>query len=248
MPAGRPTARSPWRSATWPTTTSVGTQPAIQVVVHSSDGALTEGDGPSPRRGHLPARRRAALAVVSARPRGPPSPGRTTAVVLAGAGADTNEMVRVAADLKGAWRRSPRVPVEVNPTGSLPSVVGLQRGQPRRDAELGDALLAGHPGHPRARLRRAGRRRPAAAPHPAGLVASAGSLVLINELVPVSIWAMNFAMMFALALGIDYALFLVVRYRARAGVGRVAGAGDRRDHGHRRQGRAALRRRPCSCR
>ncbi len=47
-----------------------------------------------------------------------------------------------------------------------------------------------------------------------GLVASAGSLVLINELVPVSIWAMNFAMMFSLALGIDYALFLVVRYRA----------------------------------
>ena len=48
----------------------------------------------------------------------------------------------------------------------------------------------------------------------AGLVASAGSLVLINQLVPVSIWAMNFAMMFALALGIDYALFVVVRYRA----------------------------------
>jgi RND superfamily putative drug exporter len=48
----------------------------------------------------------------------------------------------------------------------------------------------------------------------AGLVASTGSLVLINELVPVSVWAMNFAMMFALALGIDYALFLVVRFRA----------------------------------
>ena len=48
----------------------------------------------------------------------------------------------------------------------------------------------------------------------AGLVASAGSLVLINQFVPVSIWAMNFAMMFALALGIDYALFLVVRFRA----------------------------------
>src|SRR5207342_1931084 len=48
----------------------------------------------------------------------------------------------------------------------------------------------------------------------AGLVASAGSLVLITKVVPVSIWAMNFAMMFALALGIDYALFLVVRYRA----------------------------------
>ena len=38
--------------------------------------------------------------------------------------------------------------------------------------------------------------------------------MLINQFVPVSIWAMNFAMMFALALGIDYALFLVVRYRA----------------------------------
>ena len=47
-----------------------------------------------------------------------------------------------------------------------------------------------------------------------GLVASAGSLVLINHIVPVSIWAMNFALMLALALGIDYALFIVVRYRA----------------------------------
>jgi RND superfamily putative drug exporter len=59
----------------------------------------------------------------------------------------------------------------------------------------------------------------------AGLVASAGSLVLINELVPVSIWAMNFALMFSLALGIDYALFLVVRYRAARAV-RVARARD----------------------
>ena len=30
---------------------------------------------------------------------------------------------------------------------------------------------------------------------------------------PVSIWAMNFALMFALALGIDYALFIVHRFR-----------------------------------
>jgi putative drug exporter of the RND superfamily len=47
-----------------------------------------------------------------------------------------------------------------------------------------------------------------------GLAASAGALVLLNHLTPISIWAMNFAMMFALALGIDYALFLVVRFRA----------------------------------
>ena len=48
----------------------------------------------------------------------------------------------------------------------------------------------------------------------AGLTASAGSLVLLTHFFPISIWAMNFAMMFSLALGVDYALFLVVRYRA----------------------------------
>ncbi|NMM82948.1 multidrug RND transporter [Rhodococcus sp. SRB_17] len=47
----------------------------------------------------------------------------------------------------------------------------------------------------------------------AGLVASAGGLVILNEITPISVWAMNFAMMFALALGIDYALFLVARFR-----------------------------------
>lgn len=46
------------------------------------------------------------------------------------------------------------------------------------------------------------------------LVASAGSLVLLSQVFDVSIWAMNFALMFALALGIDYALFIVVRFRA----------------------------------
>jgi len=47
-----------------------------------------------------------------------------------------------------------------------------------------------------------------------GLVAAAGSLYLGTKLGDISIWAMNFALMFALALGIDYALFLVVRFRA----------------------------------
>jgi putative drug exporter of the RND superfamily len=46
------------------------------------------------------------------------------------------------------------------------------------------------------------------------LVASAGSLVLLSSVFDISIWAMNFALMFALALGIDYALFIVVRFRA----------------------------------
>ena len=46
-----------------------------------------------------------------------------------------------------------------------------------------------------------------------GLLVAAGALVLADKVAPVSIWALNFALMFALALGIDYALFLVVRFR-----------------------------------
>lgn len=46
-----------------------------------------------------------------------------------------------------------------------------------------------------------------------GLLAAAGSLYLGTQIGAISIWAMNFALMFALALGIDYALFLVVRFR-----------------------------------
>ena len=46
-----------------------------------------------------------------------------------------------------------------------------------------------------------------------GLVSSAGLLALLTNGFEISIWAMNFALMFALALGIDYALFVVHRFR-----------------------------------
>jgi RND superfamily putative drug exporter len=46
-----------------------------------------------------------------------------------------------------------------------------------------------------------------------GLASAAGLLYLGTLVMPISIWAMNFALMFALALGIDYALFLVHRFR-----------------------------------
>jgi len=46
-----------------------------------------------------------------------------------------------------------------------------------------------------------------------GLLASAGLLALLTSGFEISIWAMNFALMFALALGIDYALFVVHRFR-----------------------------------
>jgi putative drug exporter of the RND superfamily len=48
----------------------------------------------------------------------------------------------------------------------------------------------------------------------AGLIASMGVLFGITRFTDLSIWTLNFAMMFALALGIDYALFIVTRYRA----------------------------------
>ena len=75
-----------------------------------------------------------------------------------------------------------------------------------------------------------------------GLVASAGVLYLGTLLSPISIWAMNFALMFALALGIDYALFVVMRFRGALfgqGLEPAEAVGD--DDGHRRQGGPLLR-------
>ncbi len=53
-----------------------------------------------------------------------------------------------------------------------------------------------------------------------GLVTAAGMLFLGAQLFDISIWAMNFALMFALALGIDYALFIVARFRQALADGR----------------------------
>lgn len=60
----------------------------------------------------------------------------------------------------------------------------------------------------------------------AGLVAAAGSLFLGAQVLDISIWAFNFAMMFALALGIDYALFVVMRFRAARAARSAAGDDD----------------------
>jgi RND superfamily putative drug exporter len=53
----------------------------------------------------------------------------------------------------------------------------------------------------------------------AGLVGAGGLLFVSGQVADVSIWAMNFAMMFAIALGIDYALFIVVRFRSALAAG-----------------------------
>ena len=189
---------------------------AIQVVVQSSDGAVTEGEGAkvlAEVTQMLQDEHRIADVVA-------PMPGATlsqdgsTAIVLAGAGADTNEMVRVATDLKQPLQDLSVEGVQVNPTGS--SLLWSDFNEANLDAMLKSEMVS-WPVTMAILVLAFGALVAAGLPlilTLAGLVASAGSLVLINELVPVSIWAMNFAMMFALALGIDYALFLVVRYRA----------------------------------
>ena len=47
----------------------------------------------------------------------------------------------------------------------------------------------------------------------AGIAAGFASLNLLSSITPVSVWSMNFSMMIGLAVGIDYSLFIVSRYR-----------------------------------
>ncbi|MEO8694165.1 MAG: MMPL family transporter [Acidimicrobiales bacterium] len=47
----------------------------------------------------------------------------------------------------------------------------------------------------------------------AGIAAGYASLHLLTAVTPLSVWSMNFSMMIGLAVGIDYSLFIVSRYR-----------------------------------
>lgn len=189
---------------------------AIQVVVHSTDGPVTEGAGKellAEATTLLEADTRVAD-VIQPQPGATLSEDGTTAVLLAGANADPNEMVRVADDLKGPLQDLSTQTIEVNPTGA--SLLWSDFNEANLSAMLKSEMVS-WPVTLAILVLAFGALVAAGLPlilTLAGLVASAGSLVLINHLVPVSIWAMNFAMMFALALGIDYALFLVVRFRA----------------------------------
>ena len=198
---------------------------AIQVVVHAEQGTLNDPAGRQVLRevtDRLRAEPRIAD-VIAPQPGASLSKDGTTAVVLGGAGADTNEMVRVADDLKEPLQALSTDTVQVNPTGA--SLLWSDFNAANLDAMLKSEMFS-WPVTLAILVLAFGALVAAGLPlllTLAGLVASAGSLVLINHFVPVSIWAMNFAMMFALALGIDYALFVVVRYRAsRWGNGRNA--------------------------
>ena len=189
---------------------------AIQVVVHSTDGPVTQGDGKLvlARATKILQKDSRIAEVVQPQPGATLSKDGSTAVLLAGAGADTNEMVRAATDLKGPLQDLSTNGVQVNPTGA--SLLWSDFNEANLSAMLKSEMFS-WPVTLAILVLAFGALVAAGLPlilTLSGLVASAGSLVLINQVVPVSIWAMNFAMMFALALGIDYALFLVVRFRA----------------------------------
>jgi putative drug exporter of the RND superfamily len=189
---------------------------AIQVVVHSTDDPVTQGVGKQvlARAEVILARDPRIADILEPQPGATLSKDGTTAVLLGGANADPNEMVRAADDLKGPLQALSTPEVQVDPTGA--SLLWSDFNEANLSAMLKSEMFS-WPVTLAILVLAFGALVAAGLPlilTLAGLVASAGSLVLINHLVPVSIWAMNFAMMFALALGIDYALFIVVRYRA----------------------------------
>jgi putative drug exporter of the RND superfamily len=149
----------------------------------------------------------------------PPQPGMTispdghTGIVIAGANASTDDMVKAIDDLKSELTALSKDGVQVYPTGS--SALWSDFNKANHDAMI-KAELFSWPVTLAIMVLAFGSLVAAGLPlllTVAGLVASAGGLVLLNGVTPISVWAMNFAMMFALALGIDYALFIVARFR-----------------------------------
>jgi RND superfamily putative drug exporter len=151
-----------------------------------------------------------------------------TAVVTAGAAADANVMVRAADALAGPLGRLSRPAISVTLTGD--SALWANFNSANRSAMLRSEMLS-WPVTMIILVIAFGSLVAAGLPlmlTMVGLLVAAGALVLSTHVAPVSIWALNFALMFALALGIDYALFLVVRFRAalaRRGVQPGDGAG-----------------------
>ena len=115
--------------------------------------------------------------------------------LLAGAAADTNDMVRAADDLKGELEELSGDGVTVNPTGS--SLLWSDFNEANLEAMLKSEMLS-WPVTLAILVLAFGALVAAGLPlilTLAGLVASAGSLVLINQVTDVSIWAMNLLVM-----------------------------------------------------
>jgi len=147
-----------------------------------------------------------------------------TAVVQGAAAADSNQMVRAADRVKEELAGLDLDGVEVALTGS--SGMWSDFNQANKEAMMKSELIS-WPVTLAIMVLAFGSLVAAGLPLMLtilGLVAAAGTLYLGAQIADISIWAMNFALMFALALGIDYALFIVYRFRAA-----LAASGDPAD-------------------
>ena len=141
------------------------------------------------------------------------SPDGRTAVIQAGAASDSNDMVRAADDLKADLATAGGDGVSVDLTGA--SGMWSDFNEANKSAMLKSEVIS-WPVTLGILVLAFGSLVAAGLPLMltiTGLVAAAGSLYLGTQIADISIWAMNFALMFALALGIDYALFVVYRFR-----------------------------------
>ena len=148
------------------------------------------------------------------------APTGRVAIVRGGAGAGTAEMVRAASRLRDPLQASAGPGIEVSLTGSA----GLwsEFNEENKAAMLRSEVMS-WPVTLAVLAIAFGSLAAAGIPLVLailGLVATAGALWIGAQFTGITIWAMNFALMFALAVGIDYALFVVVRFRAalRAGL------------------------------
>jgi RND superfamily putative drug exporter len=136
-----------------------------------------------------------------------------TAIVSAGARGSTTDMVAAADHLKGRLKAAAGPGVQVSLTGA--SGMWSDFNEANRSAMMKSELLS-WPVTLVILFLAFGSLVAAGLPLMLtilGLVASAGTLYLGTRFFDISIWALNFALMFALALGIDYALFVVHRFR-----------------------------------
>jgi RND superfamily putative drug exporter len=153
------------------------------------------------------------------------------AVVQGGAGADTAEMVRAAGRVHDGLEDIAPAGVELAVAGS--PALWSQFNEENKTAMLRSEAMS-WPLTLAVLLVAFGSLPAAGIPlllSIAGLVATAGALWLGTRLTGITIWAMNFALMFALAVGIDYALFVVVRFRTalRAGFRPLDAVGETMD-------------------
>jgi putative drug exporter of the RND superfamily len=188
---------------------------ALMVVVHSSNQTTT---APAFRKtiGRVQRILQANPQVASVQP---PRAGASisadghTAVVTAGAKGDPTAMVAAADALKAKLQAAGASDVSVSLTGA--SGMWSDFNTANRDAMLKSEVIS-WPVTLAILVLAFGSLAAAGLPlllTILGLVSSAGLLALLTNGFEISIWAMNFALMFALALGIDYALFVVHRFR-----------------------------------